>query len=182
MTGERHHGWETQPAMSRQGVGTHQGSTSPSLPQGWTQESPGVPGLDSGMTLGKWRREGLRGLWRERHRGEAAAGRSPGPQATAGAKGRSHSTACSRPPSASQVPGKVPGSGPHQPGCGRRPVGTPDRARENWVRSDSGSLSRASRTEPPSAPQGQMSLVGPEAWVPAPLMAFLFLQHSGPPA
>lgn len=96
VTGERHHGWETQPAMSRQGVGTHQGSTSPSLPQGWTQESPGVPGLDSGMTLGKWRREGLRGLWRERRRGEATAGRSPGPQATAGAKGRSSSRSSSQ--------------------------------------------------------------------------------------
>lgn len=26
---------------------------------------PHLPGLDSGMTLGKWRREGLRGLWRK---------------------------------------------------------------------------------------------------------------------
>lgn len=26
---------------------------------------PHLPGLDSGMTLGKWRREGLRGLWKK---------------------------------------------------------------------------------------------------------------------
>lgn len=35
---------------------------------------PRLPGLDSGMTRGKWRREGLRGLWGQKHPCEVTRG------------------------------------------------------------------------------------------------------------
>lgn len=40
-------------------------------PTGADSQQRGLPGLDSGMTRGKWRREGLRGLWRKKHPREA---------------------------------------------------------------------------------------------------------------
>lgn len=62
---------------------TPQGPPEVGQGQGGTPE-PSLPGLDSGMTRGKWRREGLRGLWGERRRREAAtreaSSEGPGPE------------------------------------------------------------------------------------------------------
>lgn len=53
-----------RPLRSHQAQPHLQPQCMPSLPPLDTGD-PHLPGLDSGMTLGKWRREGLRGLWRK---------------------------------------------------------------------------------------------------------------------
>lgn len=63
----RHLLWHPQPGrpLHSHQVQPHlQLQCGPSLPQLGSGDQH-LPGLDSGMTLGKWRREGLRGLWRK---------------------------------------------------------------------------------------------------------------------
>lgn len=139
------------------------------------------------MTLGKWRREGLRGLWRERCRGEAATGGVPGTLSWSwsqgqGLAGGAQGAACPKPCLSPCLPGprKAPDSGPHQSRWGRRAPGDP---RPCWgvgepTRTRRGQTlvlrSGASRTEPPSVPQGQTSLVGPDALNQHPPWPFSF--------
>ena len=93
----------------------------------WAPPSPGgdsgglrLPGWDSGMTLGKWRREGRRGLWRKKSLRVAAAGGVSGTlqlEREPRAGGWQRAVTARSAPSlrltpASQGLGKAPGSGP----------------------------------------------------------------------
>lgn len=97
---------------------------------------PRLPGLDRGMTRGKWRREGLRGLWRQKHPGEVTRGwclRAPKVERAAEGRGWPGRLAgCQRqarvslPPSLPQGPGKARSQALHQLGARGGPLRTPE--------------------------------------------------------
>lgn len=63
---------------------THSVGTCFTTMAGGDSGAPRLPGLDSGMTRGKWRREGLRGLWKKRQCNVSRRLGSAGPRAGAG--------------------------------------------------------------------------------------------------
>lgn len=138
------------------------------------------------MTLGKWRREGLRGLWGDRRRGEGAAGGlSLGPQAGAwGGAGRGSSRRdllsplpASLPPRAQERPQAqaLTGLDREEGPCGPQThLGRPHEPRELgrvWLRVSVRGLPGWSL---PWCSRSQTRLVGPNALEPAPLEAFSF--------
>ena len=147
---------------------------------------PRLPGLDSGMTRGKWRREGLRGLWGQKHQCEVTRDwRLQDPKLERAAEGRGwpgRLAGCRRQARVSLLP-SLPPTGPGQGPVSGPPPARSERGAPQDPRAHLGGPTRpreagqgpgAPRTGPPWHSQGQTRLLGPNAPIPAPRWALSF--------